>query len=35
MTGTSQTAVEPAAAVVGRFNAAWNDHDLAAARTGA
>ncbi len=31
MTSPSQTAVAPAAAVVGRFNAAWNNHDLAAA----
>jgi hypothetical protein len=30
MTATHQVTVEPAA-VVGRFNAAWNDHDLAAA----
>jgi ketosteroid isomerase-like protein len=30
-TTASQVAAEPAAAVVGRFNAAWNDHDLAAA----
>jgi ketosteroid isomerase-like protein len=31
MTAAGQVAAEPAAAVVGRFNAAWNDHDLAAA----
>ncbi|HBW18423.1 MAG: nuclear transport factor 2 family protein [Streptosporangiaceae bacterium] len=30
MSSISQAAVEPAA-VVGRFNAAWNDHDLPAA----
>jgi ketosteroid isomerase-like protein len=30
-TAASQVAAEPATAVVGRFNAAWNDHDLAAA----
>jgi ketosteroid isomerase-like protein len=27
----SRVAAEPAADVVGRFNAAWNDHDLTAA----
>ena len=31
MTAASDVAAEPAAAVVGRFNAAWNDHDLTAA----
>jgi hypothetical protein len=31
MTTVSQVAAEPAADVVGRFNAAWNDHDLDAA----
>jgi ketosteroid isomerase-like protein len=31
MTAASQVTVEPAADVVGRFNAAWNDHDLDAA----
>ncbi len=31
MTRTSAVATEPAGDVVGRFNAAWNDHDLAAA----
>ncbi len=33
MTAASQVAAEPAADVVARFNAAWNDHDLAAALT--
>jgi len=31
MSVTSKPAVEAVAEVVGRFNAAWNDHDLAAA----
>ncbi len=31
MTSAGQVVAEPAAAVVSRFNAAWNDHDLAAA----
>ena len=31
MTAASQVAVESADDVVGRFNAAWNDHDLDAA----
>jgi hypothetical protein len=30
-TAASQVAAESAAAVVGRFNVAWNDHDLTAA----
>ena len=31
MTTASDVAAEPAAAIVGRFNAVWNDHDLTAA----
>jgi hypothetical protein len=31
MSGASQSRVESAAAIVGRFNAAWNYHDLVAA----
>ena len=31
MSGAGETVAESAAAVVDRFDAAWNDHDLAAA----